>query len=122
MDEVNQYLVDIPDISSLGRFIEKWGHLGTMAARLEERCVTPFQELKEFRTAILPFLEPLLDYLDQFPPDELPVEVVPIANTVLAINECDKAVTHWRASMLADALDPREFVEKKNELDWDLVK
>ena len=102
--------VPLPDISGLSQYIEKWGTCATMRARMEERCVTPFPQLEAFHTAILPVLEQLVDFLDQFPPDDLPEEYIPLANTVMAVGEIDKAVTVWRASMLRDALDPRRFI------------
>lgn len=113
--------VALPDISGLSQYIAKWGSRDTMRERLEERCITPFSELKAFHAAILPVLEPLVDFLDQFHPDEIPVEYVALANTVMTVCEIDKAVTHWRASMLRDALDPRRFIDKRSEVDWDLV-
>ena len=114
--------VPLPDISGLSQYIEKWGTCATMRARMEERCVTPFPQLEAFHTAILPVLEQLVDFLDQFPPDDLPEEYIPLANTVMAVGEIDKAVTVWRASMLRDALDPRRFIDKRSEVDWDLVE
>ena len=114
--------VPLPDISGLSQYIEKWGTCTTMRARMEERCVTPFPQLEAFHTAILPVLEQLVDFLDQFPPDDLPEEYIPLANTVMAVGEIDKAVTVWRASMLRDALDPRRFIDKRSEVDWDLVE
>ena len=74
--------VPLPDISGLSQYIEKWGTCATMRARMEERCVTPFPQLEAFHTAILPVLEQLVDFLDQFPPDDLPEEYIPLANTV----------------------------------------
>ena len=114
--------VPLPDISGLSQYIEKWGTCASMRARMEERCVTPFPQLEAFHTAILPVLEQLVDFLDQFPPDDLPEEYIPLANTVMAVGEIDKAVTVWRASMLRDALDPRRFIDKRSEVDWDLVE
>ena len=106
----------MPDFRHLKGYIELWG-LPTREARLEKRLVSSFQELKDFYDAVSPHLDEIIDFLNQWPLDEIPTEHRSLANTALMLCEADNPVTKWGSTTLTGGVDPRRLEVKANLYD-----
>lgn len=113
-------LSDSPDFSALQRYVATWA-LPTMQERRNRRLMSTLDELKEFHAAMLPHLEPIIEFLNQFPVDDIPQEHRPLAWLTLAMCEVDDPVCKWRSVTLDEALDPRKFTLKKSFYDTDFT-
>ena len=102
-----------PDFSDLERFVDDWA-LATDAERLNKRMTSKFEELQEFHRAMNQRLEEVVEFLNQFPYDQIPPEHLQLAYLALAAVEVDDPVTMWRASDLDMAQDPRSWSNKDN--------
>jgi hypothetical protein len=102
--------------ADLDSVVAAWG-LSTVRQRREKRLRSNYEELKAFHDAMLPRLEAVIAFLDQFPPDGIPEPFLPLSYAALAMCEVDDPVSKWRSVLLDDALDPRRFVIKKNFFD-----
>jgi hypothetical protein len=104
------------DFSNLERFISAWG-LPSVEERIAKRTGSTLEEMKEFHDAILPGLESLIDFLNQFPCERIPAEYLPLKNTVLCALHIDRPVNKWKKTLLDDAGDPRLFKMKTSFYD-----
>lgn len=109
-----------PDFSSLRPFIAMWA-LPTMQERRQRRLTSTLDELKDFHAAMLPHLEALIEFLNQFPVDNIPKEYQPLTWLALAMCEVDDPVSKWRSVTLDEALDPRKFTLKRSFYDVDFT-
>lgn len=105
-----------PDFADLEKFFDDWA-LATDAERLNKRMTSGFDELLEFHEAMNQRLEELVEFLNQFPYDEIPQEHQKLAYLALAAVEVDDPATLWKASRLEMAQDPRIWRNKKNYYD-----
>lgn len=105
-----------PDFSELREHIEAWD-LPTIEARLAKRASSTLEELQRFHDAMLPRLAEIIDFLNQFPPGQIPERHQPLRNAALAMLHVDRPVNRWRRVVLDDALDPRRFVAKSSFYD-----
>jgi hypothetical protein len=108
--------VQPPDFSELDDHVAAWG-LPTLQQRREKRLHCTFEELKSFHDAMMPRLEEIIAFLDQFPVAAIPPAFTQLADAVLAMCEVDDPVSKWRSVLLEDALDPRRFTIKKTFYD-----
>lgn len=97
-----------PNLKELKPFIGEWG-LPTLSRRIEKRLNSSIEELKAFHDAIVPRLEEIIDYLNQFPLDAIPEEDKPLSYATLAALEVENPVNKWNSATLEDAVDPRRF-------------
>jgi len=101
---------------ALDPHVAQWG-LPTLQQRREKRLNSTLLELREFHDAMLPHLEAIIEFMNQFPPDRVPDEHKALGYAALAMCEVDDPVNKWRSVTLSDALDPRHFRIKKNFFD-----
>jgi len=106
-----------PDFSELTPFIEIWG-LESAHARLDRRSTASMDELVAFHRAIVPRLAEIIDFLNQFPLDEIPDEHKPLAYAALAICEVDDPIHLWKAPNLDLFSDPRLWRVKESYYDY----
>ena len=106
-----------PDFSELGPFIEKWG-LETPHERLEHRSTATMSELTAFHEAIVPRLREIIEFLNQYPVDEIPEQHLPLAYAALAVCEVDDAVHMWKAPNLDMYSDPVGWRTKTSYYDY----
>lgn len=101
------------------RIVEKcaaqWG-LPTTAERVAKRTASSMDEIRTFYDAMLPCMEEILEYLNQFPVDALPEDAKPVARTALAMCEVDNPV-RWKSVTLPSGFDVQSMVEKSNFYD-----
>jgi hypothetical protein len=105
-----------PDFSELEPFIRTWG-LPTTQERMVKRLNSTFDELKAFHAAMLPRLDEIIQFLNQFPLNAIPERYRPLADAALAMCEVDDPVSKWGTVTLPEAGDPRRFTPKKSFYD-----
>tara|TARA_Y100000590_G_scaffold455851_1_gene605250 strand:+ start:783 stop:1133 length:351 start_codon:yes stop_codon:yes gene_type:complete len=106
----------MPDFQHLSEYIESWG-LPTREARLEKRLASTLDELKEFYETMGPHLNDIIDFLNQWPLNEIPAEHRMLADTALMMCEVDNPVNKWRSPTLDDGVDPTRLEVKGNLYD-----
>lgn len=104
------------DYSGLASVILSWG-LPTVEERIAKRTTTTLEEMQEFHDAILPDMENIINFLNQFPCDDIPAEYLPLKNTLLSALHIDRPVNKWKKALLDDAGDPRLFKMKTSFYD-----
>ena len=105
-----------PDYSDLASVISAWG-LPTVEERIAKRTTSTLEEMQEFHDAIIPDLESIIDFLNQFPFEKIPEEYLPLKNMVLSALHIDRPVNKWKKALLDDAGDPRLFKMKTSFYD-----
>lgn len=105
------------DFSELQPYIERWGLL-TAAERLQLRVDTDLDELQDFYNAVSPHLEAVIEYLNQYPIDEIPESDKALAYMVLALCEVDDAIHMWKATNLEYISDPVSWRTKTAYSDY----
>ena len=105
------------NFSGLQSFAEQWG-LENAEARLKQRANAEFSELKEFYDAVSPQLDEIIQYLNQYPVDEIPDADKPLAYMALALCELDDALHVWRQVNLDYISDPVEWRTKNSFCDY----
>ena len=105
-----------PDFSELDPFLQIWG-LPSSADRVARRATSSIDDLNAFYDAMLPRLEEVITYLNQFPPHEIPAADKPLADAALAMCEVDNAVRKWQAPTLSSGVNILGVIEKKTLYD-----
>jgi hypothetical protein len=67
-----------PELKHLAHHVKEWG-LPTFEARVRKRVDSSIEELSEFHSAMLPHLEKIIEFLNQWRLDEIPEEYHPLA-------------------------------------------
>jgi hypothetical protein len=109
---------EVVDFSDLDALVAEWG-LPTWYERLLKRARTPLEELRAFHAAMLPRLEEIIQFLNQWPLEKIPDEHRSLSYAALAVCEVDGAVETWKQPLLVPAADPRAFAPKRNYYDSD---
>lgn len=107
----------MPDFSDLDVFVSQWGDPRAQE-RLRKRMGASMEELKSFHAAMVPRLEEIIDFLNQFPVDAIPDEYRPLAHAALAVCEVDDAVNLWGSPVLELASDPLGWRVKNSYYDY----
>lgn len=66
---------------------------------------------------MMPRLEEIIEYLNQFPIAEIPEADQPLANAALAMCEVDSAVNKWKSPTLESGIDIRRILDKAHLYD-----
>ncbi len=83
-----------PTTVELEMFLPDWG-LADPHERAVKRSTSTMPEISAFYHAMMPQMEEIIEYLDQFPLDEIPKEDQKLAYAALAVCEVDYAVNKW---------------------------
>lgn len=102
--------------SVLESYVEQWG-LPTWMERREKRLASSFAELKAFHDALLPEAENIIEFLNQFPPDDIPKPYRKLSYAVLALSEVDRPVNRWGQVILESCVDARRILPKASFYD-----
>ena len=78
--------VAVPAIPELDRFLEHWAK-PTETSRSHVRWHATPEDFQAFYAAVLPNLDDLMDYLDQFPLGQIPDDARPLYYLALAFAE-----------------------------------
>ena len=99
-----------PDFSKLSPFIAEWG-LPHSAERVARRAGGSMKEIRDFHEAMLPRLEEVINYLNNFPVSEIPTDDMALAYAALAMCEIDNPV-RWGEVNLSSGCDVLAMTEK----------
>lgn len=108
--------VEQADFGDLQPYIEAWGQ-PTLEQRIRRRAGSSFEELQAFYTAVIPRLDEIIEFLNQFPADAIPSAHKPLAYMALSVVQVDSAVNKFKAPLLDRAVDPRTFTIKTSFYD-----
>jgi len=97
-------------IDAIKSFLEDWAG-ATAAERVAKRTSSSMEEINAFYDAMLPWMEEILVYLNQYALEEIPDEAQDIANAALAMCEVDNPV-RWKEPELSSGFDVRAMLEK----------
>lgn len=111
---------DTNPFPELAPFVAKWGR-PTLMERVHVRCESTFEELKAFHDAMLPRLEEVIAFLDQWPLSDIPERWLPLSYAALAMCEIDNSVNRWGRVLLPDAQDARTVVFKQGFFDMEVA-
>lgn len=100
-----------PDLTGLEADIAAWG-LPTTEDRLEKRLKSSMDDIRRFYEGMLPRLPEIIEYLNQFPLESIPVQDQPMARAALAMCEVDNAVNKWGVAVVDTGIDVRKFIPK----------
>jgi hypothetical protein len=106
----------VRDFSDLDALVAEWG-LPTWYERLLKRAHTPMEELRAFHAAMVPRLEEIIQFLNQWPLEQIPDEYMPLSYAALAVCEADGAVETWKQPLLVPAAAPSSFIPKGSYYD-----
>ena len=106
-----------PDFSELNSFIDIWG-LDSAHSRLLKRATADLSELNTFYEAVSLRLDEIIEFLNQFPIDDIPDEFKPLSYMTLAICEVDDAIHMWRTPELDYISAPTSWRTKTNYYDY----
>jgi hypothetical protein len=101
------------NFDDLKDIINIWG-LETPHQRLQKRSSSSLPELRAFYDRIVPRLEDILNFLNQFPLHGIPEEYKKLGYTALATLEVDDAINLWKRPTLELAHDIRDWKTKKS--------
>jgi hypothetical protein len=87
--------------------------LESEAAREARRLASTIEELRTFYDAMMPRLESIVEYLNQFALDEIPRDARRLLHLALSWTEIASAVEIYRQPQVIMGLDPRRFVRVK---------
>ena len=100
----------LPDsFQDLEPFAATWA-LATERERKSRRLASTMEELQVFYTAILPRMEAVITYLDQFPLEAMPAEAQRLLSLTLSLAEVAMAVELFKQPSVADGYDAERFV------------
>lgn len=83
--------------------------LPTEEARVRKRLSSSMGEIRAFYDAILPHVEEMLVYLNQFPLDEMPPEAMRLLYLCFSLAEVSLAVEWWGEPGVPDGYDPARW-------------
>ncbi len=98
-------------MAAIGPYAHEWS-LPASALRVAKRTSSSMDEINDFYEAVLPWMEEILNYLNQFPLEAIPAEAKPVAYIALAMCEVDNPV-RWKETELSSGFDVRHMLEKK---------
>jgi hypothetical protein len=101
-----------PSLEAVQSHIDAWGVLATTEDRLDKRLASTYEQLQAFHDAMVPHLQPIIEYLNQFPLAQLAGEDLKLARATLALCEVDNAVNKWREPVLDTGIDVRRMIKK----------
>ena len=98
----------------LESFVSEWA-LPLESQRNEKRISSTMDQLQAFYDAILPRMEELVRYLDQFPLDEMPEEATRLLYLAFSLMEIAMPVEVLGSPNMPDSVDDRrlEFVSER---------
>lgn len=107
------------EFGDLDAWVAEWG-LPTWHERSLKRARATLEELRAFHAAMLPRLEEIIRFLNQWPLEEIPQEYKPLSWAALAVCDVDGAVETWKQPLLVPAADPGDFTPKRSFYDSEI--
>ena len=94
--------------SDLEQFID-WA-LPTERERNLKRRTSPYAEIKALYDSVLPRIEAIIGYLNQFPLDQMPEEAGRLLNITLSLAEVAPAVEFYQQPEVVDGFPADRFI------------
>jgi hypothetical protein len=108
--EARSLPVALPEaFSELTPFVEIWA-LSTETERNKRRHTVGMEAIVEFKEAMLPRVDELVAWLNQFALASLPEDAQTLMYLLLSFAEIAPAVEFYRQPAVIDGYDPRRFV------------
>lgn len=95
--------------ADLEPFVNAWA-LATEAERQRKRLASTMEEMRAFYNALLPRMEAILSYLNQFAPDQLPEDAKRLFYLSLSLSKIAPAVELYQQPSVPDGFDPDRLV------------
>ncbi len=109
-DQGNAPLAPLPEaFADLNRFVADWA-LASETARTTRRHTAGMDAIVAFRDAILPRVDDLVAWLNQFSLDALPDDAKTAMFLLLSLAEIAPAVEFYKQPFVIDGYDPFRFV------------
>ncbi len=93
----------------LDPFATAWS-LATERERNRQRLSSTMEEIQAFYNALLPRMEAVVAYLNQFPLDSMPADAQQLLYLTLSLAEVAPAVELFKQPSVADGYDAARFV------------
>ena len=84
--------------------------LATEGERQRKRLASTMAEIQAFYDAILPRMDAVIAYLDQFPLDALPADAQCLLHLTLSLAEVSTAVELFKQPSVPDGYDATRFI------------
>jgi hypothetical protein len=84
--------------------------LRTEAERNKKRLSSPMAEIQAFYAAMLPRMEAVIEYLNQFPPDQMPEEARNLVHLTLSFAEITPSVELFKQPGVVEGFDPDRLI------------
>jgi hypothetical protein len=84
--------------------------LATERERNQKRLSSTMEELQAFYNALLPRMETIIEYLNQFPLDAMPADAQRLMDMTLSLAEVSTAVELFKQPTVPDGYDAARFV------------
>jgi len=88
--------------------------LATEAERQKKRMASSMAEIQAFYDAILPRMDAIISYLDQFSMNAMPSDAQRLLNLTFSLAEIAAAVELFKQPSVADGYDVARFVPTHN--------
>lgn len=88
--------------------------LATEGERQRKRLSSSMAEIQTFYDAILPRMNEIIDYLDQFPLHAMPADAQRLLHLTFSLAEVAAAVELFKQPSVADGYDATRFVPTHN--------
>jgi hypothetical protein len=90
-------------------FVATWA-LATERERNRKRLASTMEEIQAFYNAMLPRMETIIEYLNQFPLDRMPEDAQRLFYLTLSLAEVANAVELFKQPGVIDGFDPERFI------------
>ncbi len=101
----------------LDPFVESWA-LASETARLQRRFVSTIEDLKAFYEAILPQMDAIIAYLNQFSLEKMPDEARRLFYLCLSLAEVAPAVELFKQPRVPDGFDVNRIIPIEDKSDF----
>jgi hypothetical protein len=99
------------EFQDLAPFVD-WA-LGTETERMTKRMASSMKEIRAFYDAMLARMDAIVNYLKQFPADDLPPEARTLFHLSLSLIEVSNAVELYKQPKLPFGFDPARFAPRE---------
>ena len=95
----------------------EWGNADAHQ-RLSKRSDADYSDIKKFYAAVVPRLEQIMEFLNQYPVNDIPDQFKPLAYMALATCEVDDPVNIWGSSELMYISNAKNWWVKRSFNDY----
>jgi hypothetical protein len=89
--------------------------LATEGQRARKRRDSTMTEIRAFYDAVLPRMDAIIDYLNQFPLENMPDDAQRLLHLTLSLAEVAPAVELFNQPLVTDGYDPERFIPAQGQ-------